>query len=547
MKLRRSVLAILLLFSIIPLCIFGVFSLYEMNRKVDYMMERNLRVISENQIASIQKFADNRKTEMEKVANYELTKEAVRYSLGISNEMVDRKYLENLLREQKKYSAYVVSISVLDRNFSVVGSSEEYEYNETSELKNLDEKYHTGNFIIGHVYERYADDGLRSAVPAYIGVYDGAELIGYIAEELDTTYFDELRLNMDSISEGTFYLLDGKGEIITAGNTLQKDSLTHFETKTDERSDYHKKWEAIDHEENPSGEIYYKYNNQDYITYYSNVENTEWSIRVTENLSAQRADMKSSSVLFCMVLCVVVLGVVVVQTFITNKIMKPIQTAVSVFDEIKDTQNYSLRIRVNIKNEIGKLSGSINELLEYIEEEHIHEKITQRKLRVQADSDSLTGVKNKRAIEKSIMDMVRFAQEENTQITMGFVDIDNFRDFNTKYGHQVGDSVIKFVAETLQGNLHGEVGRIGGDEFVFCHVGIISQERIQEDVGKVLKYLNENYVDVQTNNHIPVTCSIGIVTTVNRKMDYTEMIRIADQAMYNAKEKGKNTFVIMSE
>ena len=50
---------------------------------------------------------------------------------------------------------------------------------------------------------------------AYTGVYYNNELIGYVMEELDTAYFDDLRLNMDTLADGTFYLLDGNGAIIT--------------------------------------------------------------------------------------------------------------------------------------------------------------------------------------------------------------------------------------------------------------------------------------------------------------------------------------------
>lgn len=72
---------------------------------------------------------------------------------------------------------------------------------------------------MGNVYERVTDNGNKKLVPAYIGIYKNDELIGYIAEELDTAYFDELHLSMDSLASGTFYLLDGQGAIITAGDT----------------------------------------------------------------------------------------------------------------------------------------------------------------------------------------------------------------------------------------------------------------------------------------------------------------------------------------
>ena len=70
---------------------------------------------------------------------------------------------------------------------------------------------------MGDVYERETNDGVKRVVPAYIGIYNGDTLVGYVVEELDTTYFDQLRLSMESLSAGTFYLLDGANNIITAG------------------------------------------------------------------------------------------------------------------------------------------------------------------------------------------------------------------------------------------------------------------------------------------------------------------------------------------
>ena len=61
----------------------------------------------------------------------------------------------------------------------------------------------------------------------------------------------------------------------------------------------------------------------------------------------------------------------------------------------------------------------------------------------------------------------RSATDKKVRISAGFLDIDDFKDYNTNYGHQEGDNVIKFVANTLKENFKGEVGRNGGDEFVF--------------------------------------------------------------------------------
>jgi diguanylate cyclase (GGDEF)-like protein len=543
-NIRKSALGFVMFFSLMPLCIFGVVSIYEMNRKIDSMTECNLRAVSENQITNIQKFAANRNSEMEKVASYDLTKEAIKYSLGESDETVDERYLDNLLEEQKKYGTFVASISVLDKNFSVVGSSEKYTTSETSQLKNADTKFHAGTFIMGDVYERQTDDGLKRVVPAYIGVYEKSELIGYISEELDTTYFDELRLNMDSLSSGTFYLLDGNNSIITAGKATQKNSLTEFVTKSADRSDFQKKWNAIDKEANPRGEIYYKYNGEQYITYYSNVENSNWTVRVTENLTAQKKDMMSYKLLWVILFVFFAVGTVIVQILTTRKFLQPIESAMDVFAKIKETQDYSLRIPVKSKDEMGQLSQSINELLAYTEKEKMYEKMEQDKLKQQAESDPLTGVKNKKAIEQYVEETVAYSDENKTPVAIGFLDIDDFRNFNTNYGHQVGDDVICYVAKTLQENISGEVGRIGGDEFVFCYAGAIGDEKMKADAARILKLLQENYINPESKEQIPITGSLGIVMAKEGGMDYTDLVRIADKAMYEAKNAGKNSYVV---
>jgi diguanylate cyclase (GGDEF)-like protein len=543
-NIRKSALGFVMFFSLMPLCIFGVVSIYEMNRKIDSMTECNLRAVSENQITNIQKFAANRNSEMEKVASYDLTKEAIKYSLGESDETVDERYLDNLLEEQKKYGTFVASISVLDKNFSVVGSSEKYTTSETSQLKNADTKFHAGTFIMGDVYERQTDDGLKRVVPAYIGVYEKSELIGYISEELDTTYFDELRLNMDSLSSGTFYLLDGNNSIITAGKTTQKNSLTEFVTKSADRSDFQKKWNAIDKEANPRGEIYYKYNGEQYITYYSNVENSNWTVRVTENLTAQKKDMMSYKLLWVILFVFFAVGTVIVQILTTRKFLQPIESAMDVFAKIKETQDYSLRIPVKSKDEMGQLSQSINELLAYTEKEKMYEKMEQDKLKQQAESDPLTGVKNKKAIEQYVEETVAYSDENKTPVAIGFLDIDDFRNFNTNYGHQVGDDVICYVAKTLQENISGEVGRIGGDEFVFCYAGAIGDEKMKADAARILKLLQENYINPESKEQISITGSLGIVMAKEGGMDYTDLVRIADKAMYEAKNAGKNSYVV---
>lgn len=544
MKLKHSILGLLLLFTLVPLGIFGIFSIYETNRKIDELTEQNVRAISENQVMNIKNFTQDRNNEMDMIASYQLTQNAILYSLRENESPLARNYVDNLLKERKKYSIFVASISVVNRNFHVVSSSEEYEPGTVSAMKDVDPKYQTGEFMIGDVYERITDDGRKNVVPAYTGVYYNNELIGYVMEELDTAYFDDLRLNMDTLADGTFYLLDGNGAIITAGDTKNKRSLKTFVSKSSDRNDFQKKWDAIDHEKNPSGYVRYRYHRQDYITYYSDVENTGWGIRVTENLSAQKQTGRTYGVLIALGLSALIIGVFCTQYFMTKKIFAPITHILQVFAQIRESEDYSLRVHIQEKHETGELAAGINELLDYVEQADRKEKERQQKLLQMAENDPLTGIKNKKAIEKEMLSMVQRAVESHEQITFGFVDIDDFRDYNTNYGHQEGDAVIQFVAQTLKENIHGAVGRIGGDEFAFCYAGELEPERIRHNADKILEILRTQHVNEQTGEVLPVPCSIGIVMSQGDTLDYTQLIRKADLAMYQAKENGKNTFVL---
>ena len=544
MKLKHSILGLLLLFTLVPLGIFGIFSIYETNRKIDELTEQNVQAISENQVMNIKNFTQDRNNEMDMIASYQLTQNAILYSLRENESPLARNYVDNLLKERKKYSIFVASISVVNRNFHVVSSSEEYEPGTVSAMKDVDPKYQTGEFIIGDVYERITDDGRKNVVPAYTGVYYNNELIGYVMEELDTAYFDDLRLNMDTLADGTFYLLDGNGAIITAGDTKNKRSLKTFVSKSSDRNDFQKKWDAIDHEKNPSGYVRYRYHRQDYITYYSDVENTGWGIRVTENLSAQKQTGRTYGVLIALGLSALIIGVFCTQYFMTKKIFAPITHILQVFAQIRESEDYSLRVHIQEKHETGELAAGINELLDYVEQADRKEKERQQKLLQMAENDPLTGIKNKKAIEKEMLSMVQRAVESHEQITFGFVDIDDFRDYNTNYGHQEGDAVIQFVAQTLKENIHGAVGRIGVDELAFCYAGELEPERIRHNADKILEILRTQHVNEQTGEVLPVPCSIGIVMSQGDTLDYTQLIRRADLAMYQAKENGKNTFVL---
>lgn len=160
-----------------------------------------------------------------------------------------------------------------------------------------------------------------------------------------------------------------------------------------------------------------------------------------------------------------------------------------------------------------------------------------------ASLDSMTQLKNKKAMEEIMISNIASAVETEKNIAVGFVDIDNFRDYNTKYGHLQGDEVIKYVATVLKEHISGDIGRMGGDEFAFCLMNTTYAE-LEDAMKHVHKCLNEGVFIDEENKNIATPCSIGVVLERGKDLTYESVLEHADMVMYKVKEKGKNSYMI---
>lgn len=99
------------------------------------------------------------------------------------------------------------------------------------------------------------------------------------------------------------------------------------------------------------------------------MENTNWSIRVTENYSSQKESIQSFRIYYLLVFILLVIGAILIQSFFAQQITFPFQKEIQAFEQIKRTQDYSIRLEINQKDEFSKFAISINEWLDYIEKE----------------------------------------------------------------------------------------------------------------------------------------------------------------------------------
>ncbi len=380
MKLKNSIYLMIFLCSFVPVCVWIMFSYYDTERRMETVVRNNIEAIAGSQVMSIQNFCEGRKESMETISNYEIVQSAIlnTHTEGHSKE------LDLFLADNKENKSFVASLSVVDADFCVVGSSENYEAYGVSEFKYSNEKYHTGQFVLGDIYDRETDDGLKRIIPAYIGIYRDGSLIGYLVEEIECMYFDRLRLQTDFLEDGTLYLVDGKSNLITAGTSEETVSRKEKVTSEEERESYQAAWDAFDHENYSEGIIYYEFQGQKFMTYFSDIEYTDWGIRITENMSAQMRSNQSIYLLLVFEGLVMVVALFFIQMFIARKLVGPVSSIVRTLKEVQRKHDYSLRTKIRRKDEVGTIASGIDELLDFIEEEELEEKRKQREFAEEA-------------------------------------------------------------------------------------------------------------------------------------------------------------------
>ncbi|MFK3711289.1 MULTISPECIES: cyclic di-GMP phosphodiesterase [Leclercia] len=171
------------------------------------------------------------------------------------------------------------------------------------------------------------------------------------------------------------------------------------------------------------------------------------------------------------------------------------------------------------------------------------ERRAQERLRVLANTDTITGLPNRNAIHDLISEAID--TRGDTQVGVVYLDLDNFKKVNDAYGHMFGDQLLQAVALAILSCLEdGQVlARLGGDEFIVLATGT-SQGALEAMASRILTRLRQPFriglIEVYTG------CSLGISLAPQHGTDRESVIRNADTAMYTAKENGRGTFCVFS-
>ncbi len=160
--------------------------------------------------------------------------------------------------------------------------------------------------------------------------------------------------------------------------------------------------------------------------------------------------------------------------------------------------------------------------------------------------DPLTNVLSRRLIKEIFLNVMDLSILSGEPFAVAFIDIDNFKQINDKYGHLVGDEVLKVLAKTLKEELRSSdyIFRYGGEEFVLILPSIKSLSNLFEILEKIREKIESILLKVD-GEEIKFTVSIGaVLVKESKRVPLDKVIEQADELMYYAKKTGKNKVVV---
>jgi len=159
-----------------------------------------------------------------------------------------------------------------------------------------------------------------------------------------------------------------------------------------------------------------------------------------------------------------------------------------------------------------------------------------------ANYDALTGIPNRRLLADRMDQAIARAQRSGRMLFVCYLDLDGFKQVNDRYGHEAGDQLLVEVTRRLQDALRAgdTLARLGGDEFVVLLNDLSSEQECRQILDRILEMIA---LPVVIGSHrVEVSASIGVSFHTSASEDGDTLLRQADQAMYIAKQAGKNRY-----
>lgn len=498
---------------------------------------------------------------------------------ALKKELVNAEFLDSTFKTLIKHDENIVAVyfnshknycryyPFLENSYNVFPSDIDMQvYNFYYEA---DEKHNPNkNVVITDIYLDPAQKGWMLSV--IVPIYNQNKLEGVTGIDITLKKFIDSFLNIELPFNGKSFVLNSSGKIVAMSKEIEKildikeleDYVYESNEKINETINKSDKYNILKHKdqnvvnnfksiiENKKYSHTIKINNQNYFIFTKKMEKTSWTIvsliKEDDVLKDIRDLEKYYNNLGYIIVVLIFIFYVIFFFFLHYKARKFVEQINNpLLDIIKITRNIGKTKEIKTLKqcgifEIDKLSSNFNHLINELDNrttnliEEEAKRVYQEKL---ANTDSLTGAYNRRYLNEFTNDYLKIVKREKIDFSLLIIDLDDFKNINDTYGHEIGDQVliqfVKVVRETIREN--DLIIRFGGDEFIL----LLPNTSINNAKILAIKIINR----ISENNmidEIKFFVSIGVSEYEEKDSNIDDIILRADNSLYEAKRAGKN-------
>lgn len=273
------------------------------------------------------------------------------------------------------------------------------------------------------------------------------------------------------------------------------------------------------------------------IGIFSPLPRLSWGIMMEKSYDLAFAEVMDLKNITLTIIAILLSIVAIAAFFLSYSILSPLKTLINGAIRVA---NGDLNVKLPIKqrDELGVTISVFNDMVIRLQK-------TRKQLEKLATVDSLTGLFNRKYLMESLALHVKRFTRHQTPFSILMADLDHFKKVNDRYGHLAGDAVLVKIADVFNDTLRSIdiAGRYGGEEFLIILENTQEQEAWQ--TAERIRQAVEDSSVTMAGEIIKITISIGIATSSNKiMMNNGQLIGLADKALYEAKQNGRNRTVL---
>ena len=392
-------------------------------------------------------------------------------------------------------------------------------------------------------------------------IYRDGRIDGVIGCSIDLSYLSELSSTLRANKDSYGFIIDLAGHVIG-----------HPDPEiVAERTDVSDTPFVQDILAGKSGIDKYSYEGVEKLVAYTTSDRSGWGVLVQIPEKEAYETISIINKLIITIAVIILLISLIAVYIVSHRLHKPVDNIIEIIDRIEKDQelqedtyyknnefevirkkllsmNYTIKQHyLEIEERVELRTAELKKTLSELDKTRKKLEKANKKLNQMSLTDELTNLPNRRALNEHLTNMISISQRLDFKFAVLMMDIDYFKIYNDTYGHQKGDDCLVKISKCLSENIRRKMdflARYGGEEFIVI-LGDITLEGAGLMANKLCRKVEELYIPNEGNKETGlVTISIGLAWAPSLENTTTEnMILMADNNLYKAKQTGRNRFV----